>query len=321
MNVSDRQGFTLVELAVSMVVIGILLGLGMSMVGPLMTSIKVRESKENLGAAVESVNSYASGNNRLPDTTLLPTVVRSPQDAWGRNFIYLYDANLYAAPPTKDTICGRRSTNITLTTADPVATIPNVAYVMLSQSDDANVNTTATDGSITVSRAASGTIAADIANDLVRWVTLDELRTKVGCQGAQLKIVNNELPYGYADSVYNSVAIAVDGGATPGTLRWCVEAASLFPLPTNLNFLPSLTGAIRNMSSNESCIDSTTPKTPLPESSWVLSPTLAISGTPAAGTQGAYSFTVYVRDNNDTTGNNDNIASKPFVLTINPKNN
>ncbi|MGE3259894.1 MAG: type II secretion system protein, partial [Geobacter sp.] len=50
---TDRNGFTLVELAVSLVVIGLLIGLGTAMVGPLMSSIKVRESRENLGAAVE----------------------------------------------------------------------------------------------------------------------------------------------------------------------------------------------------------------------------------------------------------------------------
>jgi len=149
-NVSDRRGFTLVELAVSMVVIGILLGLGMSMVGPLMTTIKVRESKENLGAAVESINSWASGNNRLPDSTLLPTVVRSSQDAWGRDFIYVYVENLAPGTATKDTICGRRSTLLKLVDTNISATaIDNVAFLVFSKGDDDDSKTFFTSGTLT----------------------------------------------------------------------------------------------------------------------------------------------------------------------------
>ena len=317
MNRSCFKGFTLVELAVSMVVIGILLGMGMAMVGPLMTSIKVRESKENLAASVESVNSYASGNNRLPNVALLAGVVRAPQDAWGRDFIYLYDANLYAATPTKDTICGRRSSNITLTTTDPVATIPNVAYMMLSQGDDATTNTKIGATAVTTgAQATAVTVAANTTEDLVRWTTLDELRTKVGCQGAQLKIVNNELPFGAVPNAY-SVTIVADGGvpftATPNTYKWCVST-----LPAGFS---AQAGGIQNAN----CLD-------VNEATWgavAASSTLTISfAANAVGlTSGAHQITVVVRDNADNVTSSaacsnaspgDNCASKVFVLTINP---
>lgn len=325
MNNVGRQGFTLVELAVSMVVIGVLLGMGMSMVGPLMTSIKVRESKENLGAAVESVNSWASGNNRLPDTTstpatnpnLLANVVKSPADAWGRNFIYLYDTNLAPVTATKDTICGRRSTFITLTDTNTGAVIPNVAYLMLSQADDAATNSTS--GGVAVAtgpRAAATAVNADTANDLVRWVTLDELRTKVGCQGAQLKVVNNELPFGAVPNAY-SVTIVADGGVpfatAPNTYKWCV------------NTLPAGFSAPAGGIQNANCLD-------VNEATWgavAASSTLTISYVAnAAGlTSGAHQITVVVRDNADNVTSSaacsnaspgDNCASKVFVLTINP---
>ena len=243
-NVSDRRGFTLVELAVSMVVIGILLGLGMSMVGPLMTTIKVRESKENLSAAVESINSWASGNNRLPewgngepDTTTdeFVEVVSNRFDAWGNSFIYLFDANLFNATPTKDTICGRRSTAISLIDSNN-STIQNVAYVVLSQGDDATtqatlngtLNSSNINGVVTDPGAATGTITLDAkVSDIARWVTIDELRTKIGCQGAQLKIVNNELPPGNVGSPY-SVNIYADGGVaytSGGKYAWCIQTS------------------------------------------------------------------------------------------------
>lgn len=242
---TDTNGFTLVELAVSLVVIGLLIGLGTAMVGPLMTSIKVRESRENLGAAVESINGWAAGNNRLPDATEFGSTVRTPTDAWGRDFIYLYDNNLASGTITKDTICGRRSTSIILTDSNTTASISNVAYVILSSGDDAAVQSTliTTTGppvvAATLNGTASGptivagtrgyitgTVVANTSEDIVRWVTLDELRTKVGCQGAQLKITTNELPYGYNNAAYGS-NIYADGGvpfASGGKYSWCIQA-------------------------------------------------------------------------------------------------
>ena len=340
---TDRNGFTLVELAVSLVVIGLLIGLGTAMVGPLMSAIKVRESRENLGAAVESINSWASSNNRLPDvaggTSDFKGVVRTPADAWGRDFIYLYDCRFAstdsvacpgAAPAiTKDTICGRRTTNITLTDHNTGASIQNVVYAVFSQSDDAAANSTFSacppSGTAVSSgpRTATTPVCADTANDLVRWATLDELRTKVGCQGPQLRIVNNELPFGYAGVSYpaagTTLNFSVDGGATPSVYRWCIEAANATPLPSGLDFSSTSPTLPIRVTPTNSCRE-------LAETNWGAASSLTLStapltspyGTIAAGTQGSYSFTVYVRDNNDTSGSNDNIAAKAFVLTINP---
>ncbi len=410
------KGFTLVELAVSLVVIGLLIGLGVGMVGPLMTAIKVRESKENLGGAVESINSWAAGNNHLPDMTNsnFKTVVKTPADSWGRDFIYLYDCLLASTNPSsplttdtiqcsgaspsfsKDTICGRRTTRINLVT-DQGSTVNNVAYVMFSLSEDASVDTrmtgTLNNPALTVgpsnpailnntlipnsgfvtptAPATTATITLNANNnDLVRWVTLDELRTKVGCQGAQLRIVNNELPFGYATSPYASTVTA-DGGvpySSGGKYRWCIEGVA--PAGNTLLFRSTANTAIP-FSAN--C------KTALQESSWIQSDALVISlatfagntdstniyactlshtaatdnrptsgtnwsqywkligttatvtptatwtsGTSYAPPPSTNSFTIYVRDNGDTTVatlpnvDNDNIASKTFVLTINP---
>jgi prepilin-type N-terminal cleavage/methylation domain-containing protein len=266
MNIKNRsdKGFTLIELAVSLVVIGLLVGLGTAMVGPLMTAIKVRESKENLGAAVESVNSWASGNNRLPDTTTGATgfksVVRTPTDAWGRDFINLYDCRFASTDPTacpgaasaitKDTICGRRTTNLKLTDSNTGVNIDNVAYIILSQGDDAMTDSTfsatpaacSPTGTKVVSGsapAATPVICANTTNDLVRWVTLDELRTKVGCQGAQLRITTNELPFGYNNAAY-SANIYADGGvpfSSGGKYSWCIQTSlGDIATPTNITF-------------------------------------------------------------------------------------
>lgn len=338
-NILSHKGFTLVEMAIVLVILGLLIGLGSSMITPLTNLAKLRESREIIDSDMTSVLAWAAGNNSLP--TVAGFVANTPRinDSWVRPLIYLYDSNLNApAPANKDTICGRRSTQITLTTIDPPAVISNVAFVIMSQGEEfatvAPTPFTTLDGAPVVASALLTTPPTPRAivvpvgsDDIVRWVTLDELRNKIGCQGAPLKILNNELPPATVAALYPNaaagaaLAITTDGGAAPVALRWCVETAALAPLPAGLGF-SRLVGtppvpvplAVPIRVAPNTCNG----VNPLAEAGWVLSPTLAISGAPAAASQGAYNFTLFVRDNNDTAGANDNITSKPFVLTVNP---
>ncbi len=338
----SSQGFTLIEIAIVLVIVGLLVGMGAAMIGPLSNMSKIRETKDLLDADSQAITSWASSNNRVPDTASFISVAKTPTDSWGRPIVYLYDTNLTL--PTKDTICGRRSTLLTVTTTAPAATIPNVAFVLLSgggnsigpspQSTLAGfLSGAAFNGVVTASAPVTGisTLTQDAAvGDIVRWVTLDELRSKVGCQGAPLKIVNNELPYGAVGAPYPSttanamLTISVDGGATPGVFRWCIEATSATALPSGLSFTGTAPpaapvaapGVPVQVTTANSCNGV---NNPLPKASWFSSANLSIFGTPLTASQGSYGFTVYVRDNSDATGSNDNIASKPFVLTINPQ--
>ena len=137
-------------------------------------------------------------------------------------------------------------------------------------------------------------------DDIVKWVTLDELRAKMGCL-MQIRIVNNELPYGFEGGSYIATVYAEGGVSFPsgGKYKWCREGN-----------LPS--GLIANPSpSSTDCLN-------LQEDQWGQADNLVISGTPAKGTAGTYHLTFFVRDNNDPTGPNDNIAKRTLVLTINP---
>ena len=313
---NNHSGFTLIELSIVLVIIGLLVGLGSGMIGPLTTFVKVRETRDNEDAVVQSITSWASSRNSIPNNTDFPMAARSTLDAWGQRMVYLYDANLSSVSPTKDTICGRRTASLTLITTDPAATINNVAFVVLSGAENGALKSTLNGPPITVSTAATGTITVTGPNsDLVRWVTLDELRSKIGCQGAQLKIVNNELPFGAVPNSY-TVTLTADGGvpfaANPNTYRWCIS-----PLPAGFN---APTGGIQNAD----CLG-------LSESSgnWAAASSgLTISFPAATVTTGAYPLTIVARDNADgvTTSSacngadpGDNCAMKLFVLTVNPQ--
>jgi hypothetical protein len=212
--------------------------------------------------------------------------------------------------------------------------ISNVAFVVVSGAENINIQTTGTlvgppcpAGQNCVRVYEIGTpniddypppppppindpLRVENYDDIVKWVTLDELRTKVGCQGAQLKVVNNELPYGFVNSAY-TVTVFADGGipyaGALGKYRWCIQMAGPLPaLPAGITRTPVTVPISTDCSS-------------LAEAFWVArADSLVISGTPTS--QNSYQMTIFARDNNDLVGMNDNIAQKNFVLTISPQN-
>lgn len=332
-KVSNSSGFTLVELAIVLVIVGILVGAGASMVGVLSTAIKVRQTKDSLDENMQAVASWASANNRLPSTGEFSSPVsKTPQDAWGRDFVYIYDSNLVAIPATKDTICGRRATFLNLSTSDPAAYMTNVAYAVASRGDSSTFQSTLTGGTVGViantAVAAATTIHVDRNhNDIVRWVTLDELRSKIGCQGGPLKIINNELPFIPSSYAVSSpfATIAADGGVPitggGGNFTWCVEFAPRRGI-SMFDTVPSV--GIKTTGVGTSCWASAETVA----SGFVQSTTFGLQKKALMGnfSTGSYQITITARDGASTPANTaacstnpgDNCIQKTFILTVNP---
>ncbi len=315
-----QKGLTLVEVAIVLVILGLLIGLGASLIGPLTKRAKINETKENLSGNIEAITSWSAGNKRLPK--FYPNfngdcnsyrddfrcVIRSRNDSWGKQFYYVVDNELVQSPSgTEHRICDRRTTKITVRVfqdANNYQDIANVAFIIISSGENYNNQTFGTqqiNNSTTIQIPYPD--APNIDNysvdfnrpepydDIVKWITLDELRIKVGCQGAQLKILNNELPYGYVGSQYNATVYA-EGGVpftSGGRYQWCREGS----LPSGLNANPSTTST--------DCANYT---------NWGQSDSLTITGTPNAF--GTYNLKFYSKDSEG------NLASRAFVLTINP---
>ena len=322
-NKSKNQGLTLVEVAIVLVILGLLIGLGASLIGPLTKRAKITETRDIVNAAVESVIGFAAKNNRLPTNTEFPQAVRNPNDAWTKPLVYFVDSSLTTSSNNpSEGICGRKATNlIVCTDVNCNNQIPDVAFIVVSGGPNYNVQT----GPSTTSPCPSGKTCYKVYpqdtpnvddypndftrqeeyDDIVKWVTLDELRIKAGCQGTQLKILNNELPYGIENSEYNATIYA-EGGVpfqSGGKYKWCIQGN----LPSGLSSNPSI--------SSSDCSS-------LSEASWGQANELTINGTPTIEdtAQGTYTYplTFFVRDNQDPSGSNDNIAQKTLVLTIHP---
>ncbi len=209
----SERGLTLIELAIVLIVLGVLLGLGASVIGVLVKRNKFVESREIVSANLEGVVGYAIASGRLPATeTELIGSLRSARDSYGKFTMYIYSGNLDDA---SGVICTATATNITLRVgcADVACTsyeqeIPNVAFLVVSGDGNYNLQTWHSaltsvgsstvvmgraDTNLTLFLYTYGLSADDYAgdvlrsepyDDIVKWVSLYELKPKVGCGGS-----------------------------------------------------------------------------------------------------------------------------------------
>jgi hypothetical protein len=249
---------------------------------------------------------------------------------WGKSLYYITDDNLINS--TNGGICGRKTTQLQLSNCpttgcgSPTNTVNNVAFIIISGSANFNNQTIvpATNpvtSSETVNHYSQGLVLDDYTTDLnraepyddvVKWVTLDELRIKAGCGASQIRIVNNELPYGYEDSAY-SASIFGDGGVpftdsaddtdSEPDYEWCWEDDPINGAPTDVTFMCGTNSLAQSTCS-------------LSGGTWEQCTSLSLGGTPTVN--GSFGITFFIRDENDDSGTNDNISQRTFVLTLNP---
>jgi hypothetical protein len=186
-----------------LVIIGLIVGFGASLVGPLTMRAKRTETKEITQAAIDSIIGYSAINNRVPDLSASPsptsfsTVVRTQNDSSGRPLVYVFDSNLAAS------VCNRTATNITVRICNDAACgtfsqINNVAFIVLSPGENANnqtsgnqavaaatiINTYQT-GIQADAFAGDFTRATDEYDDIIKWITLAELQAKLACSNTR----------------------------------------------------------------------------------------------------------------------------------------
>jgi prepilin-type N-terminal cleavage/methylation domain-containing protein len=343
-----QAGFTLIELAIVLIVVGLVLGLAAGLVGGLLKDMKVTKGKEMTNAAFDAVVSFVASNKRLPCITgfcalagagdEFTPILPNQRDPWEQAFNYIFDQNLTNSAASGGDVCARRTTNLSVLRCDnntdqntpctTSQTISNVAYIVWSNGPNYN-NQALNNGTLAVI-ASQGTTAATTVrinvpgtplipagsnleyDDIPKWITIDELRTKAGCLGAPLQILNNELPYGYVNTAYAAATYASGGvsyGVANQNYRWCVQTNPAVA-PAALVFRNTAGTDITATVLSTDCLS-------YAEASWPQTTTVVINGTPNAS--GTFALTFFVRDNQDPAGTNDNIAQKAFVLTINPQ--
>lgn len=341
----NAAGVTLIEIAIVLVIMGLLVGFGTQLATSLTTRAKRVENKEAAKAAAAALVGYAASHEAIPawgDETPDGTVdefcevVTNRKDATSKPLYYLYDNSLTAF----GSVCNRKTTDLTVCRDVGCADkVPNVAFAVVSGGTNFNPQTGIVTAGCPAGDTCVGVYAVETASiddctaaancpnypsgadrlsrseaydDLVEWVTLNELRTQVGCQGPPLKIVNNELPYGYENptpnsyqaTIYASGGVVFSGGG--GGYRWCLKGTLPNGVPNPTSGCPA--------TSDCSSLGS--------EGEWFQADSLTLVGAPTASPQsrGNYLVRVLARDNNDNDGsaNDDNCDERKFVITINP---
>ncbi len=309
-----QSGFTLIGVAIILVLVGILVASGARFMSSIVKRSKILETKKTIDAAVESMVIYGTSNNELPASGSFASTLTTSEDVWGKSLFYIVDADL--TDSTTGGICDKSSTDLTLTIcpdsgcSSPTDTISNVAFIVLSSGGNFNNQTAGTQDisssatvnvyttEVNIDAYTADMNRSEAYDDLAGWLSVSDLNIKAGCVSSELRVVNNELPYGYVSSSYSGTVYG-DGGvlfSSGGTYRWCRQEDS----SSGLTFTPSVLSA--------NCLG-------LTESSWTQADSITISGTPAAA--GTYTYTFFVRDDNDSSSTDDNITRKRLVLTIN----
>lgn len=221
---TNEKGMTLLPLIFIIMIMGGLIAAGITVVAPLVKKAKYSDTQAAIDSAIKAIIGWSVANNRIPDastgSTGFAAVAGNPNDAWGRPLVYLAADNLLNPSPAG--ICNRTTTNLR------VSPVPgDIALVVVSGGDDYAVNTTPN-----TSQAYSGTVTVS-QNDIVRWLTLEELKSKSGCYGqtpGRLRILNNELPGACIGQSY-SATLYSDGGVSPYN-NW---TASAMPAGLSIN--------------------------------------------------------------------------------------
>lgn len=222
-----KKGFTLIELAIVMVVIGLLVGGSIQMMSVMSKRAKVTEAKQQLETLREGILGFVQTNGALPTQNEFETL-GDITDPWGRHIDYYPDANL----TQNDLLCIDDDTYDTLNTpaAPPsLSPINDIGFILVSSGANYNMQTDMmterklyAQGIDNVDDNTTDMSRNEEYDDLFIVVTLAELKALGNCQSKILQIINPTLPTGTVGTAYPSTSIIATGNN--GTLTYSTPA-------------------------------------------------------------------------------------------------
>ncbi len=210
-NYFGKRGLTLIEMAIVLVIIGLLVSVGAALIGPLTKRAKLTETREIVKNAYESIVGFAISNKRLPNQ--LSDLGIKSTDAYLNDLIY-YKA--FTDTPPIYNLCTSVGTYMTLNDQDTNKT--NVAFLLFSAGEN-RVNDTGTASPFTIQ--IPGVSGYD---DVILYVDIDTLRQKV-CN--VLRIVTESLPTATEETAYPPSALEATDGTMP--YNWAITSDALPP--------------------------------------------------------------------------------------------
>ncbi|MBF0341487.1 MAG: hypothetical protein HQL95_11085 [Magnetococcales bacterium] len=228
-------GFSLISMALFLMLLGVALSTLMLLI-PDMETLAKEKTVAHLRADRNALLGHAASRGRLPESEQFASVVPHHLDGYLNPIQYAYDSRLTG----EHSICSVAEARLS------VAEQSGVALVIWSHGHNGRVNQTNGTPDKRSGPAAQSTMMphpaysnrgtpddiTDDLDDLLVWVTLDELRQQAGCgergESAGLpEIVVDGVPVGFEGQSYGPLTFAVQGGIPGGEWSWCVESDAL----------------------------------------------------------------------------------------------
>ncbi|WP_456323774.1 putative Ig domain-containing protein [Hydrogenimonas sp.] len=308
-----RRAFTLIELAIVLIIVGLLVGGGFKTMQIVSKRAKVTETKQTLAAAKEAVVGFAQTHGYLPNSSEFSSLVKQNSDSWGKPLLYTADSALM-----NDDICYYRSTQLVIGGDENVS---DVAFVIVSGGENYNMQTARDTNEVKIykpgkpniddNQSAQGDSVSrqEPYDDLAEWVTLQQLRIATGCKNAQMGIIPLSLPKAYENHEYNA-SVSFEGGVpyadgsdsdTEDDVEWCWEGS----LPAGITV--SCDGTL---DASSGCLQGDGTKNGA--ANWNQCTSATLEGRVGASLQTVFKSRFYAHDGND------NIAKKEYSIVVEP---
>ncbi|MGC9021905.1 MAG: putative Ig domain-containing protein [Dissulfurimicrobium sp.] len=224
------RGFTLIEMAVVLVIIGLLIGIGSSMIGPLTKRAKLMETRETVKTAYEAVMGYAAQNKRLPTTTQFTQLGVKTSDSYGNPLNYYIWTGTDLCTSTGTYLTVNDASNGTAITKD------KVAFILIANGENRCNQTGAASPFYIYQQGDSGAVsypgfpsvpacpAGGDYDDIVMYADIDTIRGQI-CQ--PFTITTWSLPMGTVNQPYQNVTLTAANGTPPFTWTCPVLPAGL----------------------------------------------------------------------------------------------
>ncbi|SMP12481.1 prepilin-type N-terminal cleavage/methylation domain-containing protein [Desulfurobacterium pacificum] len=283
-----RKAFTLIEMAIVLVILGLIIGIGTGVMIQFIKWNKRQQTAKTVNSATSEAIGLSSEGSINPNS--LPTIT----DAYSQKIVYIIAQKLTSSylQPLNATICDVKDTQLFLQDNATGAKISNIAFIAFSKGSDYTSNTYCNEKQVNENTICTDNVTTDTTKDIVKYVTLPELKQYLGCPSNPLHILNNQLPIAYVNESYNATLYA-SGGIKP--YKWNITE-------TNCSW-------IKTKQINDSF---TLSGTPTQQGSCLITVSVTDNNTPTPFTDiKTFSIDILQTSNNTSTG-----ACSSYNLTI-----
>jgi type II secretory pathway pseudopilin PulG len=179
----DRTGFSLIEIAIILIMAGLLMVLGTGFMIRFIKWQRHKKLEDYVLKNADNVIDIAISYHYLPDNLTSSDLGYLKAQKLTKDYLSSKNA----------TICDIKDTQVRYVDNATNTTLNNVAFVVFSKGED-GVSNTSCDHQIGDGICSpNSTITTDLSKDIVHVVTLPELKERLRCEEPPLKILNRKL--------------------------------------------------------------------------------------------------------------------------------